>query len=87
MVLEITSQCNFNCPYCYCLWHEFPQLLDQTLTSNQWKKIIEELEFKKTTKKVKKEKAKMSYWTAFKLSARNLMSKFRRTLINPVIIR
>ena len=43
MVLEITSQCNFNCPYCYCLWHEFPQLLDQTLTSNQWKKIIEEL--------------------------------------------
>ena len=32
-------------------------------------------------KKKKKEKAKMSYWTAFKLSARNLMSKIKRTLM------
>ena len=29
----------------------------------------------------KKEKAKMSLWTAFRLSARNLYSKFRRTLM------
>ena len=27
------------------------------------------------------EKAKMSFWTAFKLSARNLLSKFKRTLL------
>ena len=47
------------------------------------KKIIEELEVNTQikTKKKKKEKAKMSLWTAFKLSARNLMSKFRRTLM------
>lgn len=30
---------------------------------------------------VNKEKAKMSFWTAFKLSARNLISKFKRTLM------
>ncbi len=29
----------------------------------------------------KKEKAKMSYWTAFKLSAKNLISKLKRTLM------
>lgn len=29
----------------------------------------------------KKEKAKMSFWTAFKLSARNLISKLKRTLM------
>ena len=56
------------------------EALELTRIEND-KKIIEELEFKKTIKKVKKEKAKMSYWTAFKLSARNLMSKFRRTLM------
>ncbi len=31
--------------------------------------------------KAKKEKAKMSFWTAFKLSGRNLLSKFKRTLM------
>lgn len=29
----------------------------------------------------KKEKAKMSFWTSFKLSGRNLLSKFKRTLM------
>ena len=33
------------------------------------------------SKKKDKEKAKMSFWTAFKLSGRNLMSKFKRTLM------
>ena len=47
------------------------------------KKIIEEVDINipEKKKKTKKEKAKMSYWTAFKLSARNLMSKFKRTLM------
>ena len=31
--------------------------------------------------KARKERAKMSFWTAFRLSARNLMSKFKRTLM------
>ena len=37
---------------------------------------------KKTKKKkVKNKKSKLSFWGAFKLSARNLMSKFRRTFL------
>ena len=35
----------------------------------------------KPTKKKKSKKAKLSFWSAFKLSARNLKSKFKRTLL------
>ncbi len=38
----------------------------------------------KKTKKLKKHKAKMSWWTAFKLSARNLFSKRGRTLLTSI---
>lgn len=38
--LEITPKCNFNCPYCYCLWHEFPHLVDKCLSFEEWKNII-----------------------------------------------
>jgi len=36
---------------------------------------------KKDKKKKKEKKSKLSFWTAFKLSARNLRSKFKRTLM------
>lgn len=26
MTLELTAKCNFRCPYCYCVWHEYPAL-------------------------------------------------------------
>ena len=26
MTLELTAKCNFSCPYCYCVWHEYPAL-------------------------------------------------------------
>jgi putative ABC transport system permease protein len=45
--------------------------------SNPYKEENEELEIKN----MQKEKAKMSLWTAFKLSARNLKSKLKRTLM------
>lgn len=41
-------------------------------------KELEEINVKKIDEK---EKAKMSLWTAFKLSGRNLLSKFKRTLL------
>ncbi len=44
-----------------------------------------ELENQKSkTQKTKKAKAKMSFWTAFKLSARNLLSKRGRTLLTSI---
>ena len=39
-ILELTKSCNLNCPYCYCLWHEFPCLADWDLTAGDWQKII-----------------------------------------------
>jgi len=41
------------------------------------REVVEEF----SLEKVKKERAKMSLWTAFKLSARNLYSKFKRTFM------
>ena len=38
--LELTPECNFACPYCYCLWHEFPELRENPLTLEQWKSIV-----------------------------------------------
>ena len=46
-MLELTALCNFNCPYCYCLWHEFPQLSNKHLSTGEWKNIIAFLSKKK----------------------------------------
>ncbi len=43
-----------------------------------------EYENLQTTAKRKKNKAKMSRWTAFKLSGRNLLSKLKRTLLTSI---
>ena len=45
---------------------------------------IEKQEKIKADKKVKKDKAKMSWWTAFKLSARNLFTKRGRTALTSI---
>lgn len=42
---------------------------------------VKEVEKNKSKKSDEKEKAKMSLWTSFKLSGRNLLSKFKRTLL------
>ncbi|MBO5712244.1 MAG: ABC transporter ATP-binding protein, partial [Acholeplasmatales bacterium] len=42
---------------------------------------LQEANPNKKIKKIKKEQAKMSWWTAFKLSAKNLLSKKSRTLL------
>ena len=36
MSLELTAKCNFRCPYCYCVWHEFPELGKNELTTEEW---------------------------------------------------
>jgi len=41
MTLELTAKCNFRCPYCYCLWHEFPAIGKPELDADDWKKILD----------------------------------------------
>ncbi len=41
MTLELTARCNFRCPYCYCLWHEFPALGAPELDAAGWKTILD----------------------------------------------
>ncbi len=53
---------------------------EKTLIEAEGSKDIDVVDTK-FTKKQKKEKAKMSLWTAFKLSARNLWSKRARTIM------
>ena len=40
MTLELTAKCNFRCPYCYCVWHEFPELGRPELTTDEWRQIL-----------------------------------------------
>lgn len=59
------------------------RLLDGVIESDDNLCTDEEIlnEDKTSIQEAQKEKAKMSFWTAFKLSARNLLSKFKRTLL------
>lgn len=40
MTLEVTARCNFRCPYCYCVWHERPELGGPDLGTAAWRGII-----------------------------------------------
>lgn len=41
MTLELTAKCNFRCPYCYCLWHEFPSIGAPELDMVGWKAVLD----------------------------------------------
>ncbi len=41
--LEVTRHCNYHCPYCYCVWHEFPELARRDLPTKTWLRIIDQL--------------------------------------------
>ena len=41
LLLELTRHCNFRCPFCYCVWHEFPELAKRDLPTRAWKRIID----------------------------------------------
>ena len=40
LILEVTAKCNYRCPFCYCVWHEFPCLAGVELSTLEWRKII-----------------------------------------------
>lgn len=42
LALEITHKCNYKCPFCYCMWHEYPELARGVLSNEQWKNVIAE---------------------------------------------
>ena len=41
MTLEVTRLCNYQCPYCYCVWHEFPESVGPDLDTAAWKRLID----------------------------------------------
>lgn len=59
------------------------QLLDGKITADSNPVLENELIVKKEEKVIEK-KSKLSFWTAFKLSARNLRSKLKRTILTCV---
>ncbi len=42
LMLELTSQCNFNCPYCYCVWNENRDYGSEELITDEWCKLLSE---------------------------------------------
>ena len=41
MTLELTAKCNFRCPYCYSVWHEYPALAKPELDAAGWTAILD----------------------------------------------
>ena len=40
MTLELTAKCNFRCPYCYCVWQEYPALAKHELDAAGWMEVL-----------------------------------------------
>ena len=41
ITLELTAKCNFRCPYCYCVWHEYPALAKPELDAAGWCAVLD----------------------------------------------
>ena len=41
IILEVTKRCNYRCPYCYCIWHERPDLVGPELDTQGWRGIVD----------------------------------------------
>jgi len=41
ITLELTAKCNFRCPFCYCVWHEYPALAKPELDAAGWMAVLD----------------------------------------------
>lgn len=41
LLLEVTTRCNYHCPWCYCVWHECPEKTPRNLPDRTWRQIIQ----------------------------------------------
>ena len=41
MILEVTAKCNYNCPFCYCIWHETDAAIPEDMDTGKWQQILD----------------------------------------------
>ena len=41
LCFELTSKCNYRCPFCYCVWHEFPELAKPERDTVFWLSVLD----------------------------------------------
>ena len=41
LIFELTAKCNYRCPFCYCVWHEFPELAKPERDTQFWKNLLD----------------------------------------------
>ena len=41
LIFELTAKCNYRCPFCYCVWHEFPELAKPERDTAFWLSILD----------------------------------------------
>ena len=41
LIFELTAKCNYRCPFCYCVWHEFPELADPERDTAFWRSLLD----------------------------------------------
>ena len=40
LIFELTAKCNYRCPFCYCVWHEFPDHAKPERDTPFWKNLL-----------------------------------------------
>ena len=42
LIFELTAKCNYRCPFCYCVWHEFPDRAKPERDTQFWKSMLDD---------------------------------------------
>ena len=41
LIFELTAKCHYRCPFCYCVWHEFPDRAKPERNTQFWKSLLD----------------------------------------------